>query len=244
MSMMAFIDELVAIQKYLYGGMTGSMKDAAHLPDFAAIMGTGFLFGCIHALMPGHGKSVLVSYHLGNPSRLIQGAASAVLLSVTHVGLAAFLVLVGVKVVSTSLSTAGRAPAIEVMSAAMITLVGLFLAVRTVCHTPHDHARGSGAMALAAGFVPCPLTTFVLTYAIVNGRLAAGITAIAAMLTGIAVTLTAFAVTTILFRERLYPFLERSHWVRHRLEFGAELLSAFLVMAIGGVMLVRAIYGP
>jgi nickel/cobalt transporter (NicO) family protein len=31
------------------------------------------LFGALHALMPGHGKTVLVSYHLGQASRPIEG---------------------------------------------------------------------------------------------------------------------------------------------------------------------------
>ena len=34
------------------------------------------LFGMVHALMPGHGKSVLVSYHLGRPGRLAHGVAT------------------------------------------------------------------------------------------------------------------------------------------------------------------------
>ena len=33
------------------------------------IYGPAFVFGMVHALMPGHGKTVLVSYHLGRPSR-------------------------------------------------------------------------------------------------------------------------------------------------------------------------------
>ena len=31
-------------------------------------MATAMLFGAVHALMPGHGKIVLMSYHLGQPS--------------------------------------------------------------------------------------------------------------------------------------------------------------------------------
>jgi len=56
----------------------------ARMPNLAGLYASGnhvteippFVFGMVHALMPGHGKSVLVSYHLGRPSRLIEGALS------------------------------------------------------------------------------------------------------------------------------------------------------------------------
>jgi ABC-type nickel/cobalt efflux system permease component RcnA len=34
------------------------------------------LFGAVHAMMPGHGKTVLVSYHLGQPAMRSRVACS------------------------------------------------------------------------------------------------------------------------------------------------------------------------
>ena len=56
-----------------------------------AAMAAAVLFGVVHALMPGHGKTVLVSYHLGQPGRLRDGIANGAILSLTHVGLAVVL---------------------------------------------------------------------------------------------------------------------------------------------------------
>ena len=39
-------------------------------------MAAAVLFGAVHALMPGHGKTVLVSYHLGQPAKLREGIAN------------------------------------------------------------------------------------------------------------------------------------------------------------------------
>ena len=58
-------------------------------------MATAMLFGAIHALMPGHGKIVLVSYHLGKPSNAIAAFTNGAILALTHVGLAVALVLAG-----------------------------------------------------------------------------------------------------------------------------------------------------
>jgi nickel/cobalt exporter len=58
-------------------------------------MAAAVLFGAVHALMPGHGKTVLVSYHLGQPGKLREGVANGAILALTHVGLALVLVLAG-----------------------------------------------------------------------------------------------------------------------------------------------------
>ena len=63
-------------------------------------MATAMLFGAIHALMPGHGKTVLVSYHLGKPSNAIAAFTNGAILALTHVGLAVALVLAGYVVIS------------------------------------------------------------------------------------------------------------------------------------------------
>ena len=77
------MESLIAVQRWLYGGMAESMHattDAKGLPTLVAV---AFLFGIVHALMPGHGKSVLMSYHLGRPGRRTQGVATGTLLALT-----------------------------------------------------------------------------------------------------------------------------------------------------------------
>ena len=66
------MNSLVAIQHWLYSGIArelGHVAGGDALAIFAA-MATAILFGAVHALMPGHGKTVLVSYHLGQPAKL------------------------------------------------------------------------------------------------------------------------------------------------------------------------------
>jgi ABC-type nickel/cobalt efflux system permease component RcnA len=79
-------------------------------------MAAAFVFGMAHALMPGHGKTVLVSYHLGRPSRVVEGVTTGALLALTHVGSAVVFVLAGVAVISRLLAAAGRASAFEMTS--------------------------------------------------------------------------------------------------------------------------------
>ena len=62
------------------------MRSTVDLNGLPTLVAGAFLFGIVHAFMPGHGKTVLVSYHIGRPSRVIEGVATGTLLAITHVG--------------------------------------------------------------------------------------------------------------------------------------------------------------
>jgi ABC-type nickel/cobalt efflux system permease component RcnA len=62
------MNSLIAIQGWLYNGMASGLGDVAG-GDVRAVfvaMAAAVLFGAVHAMMPGHGKTVLVSYHLAS----------------------------------------------------------------------------------------------------------------------------------------------------------------------------------
>jgi nickel/cobalt exporter len=96
------MNSLIAIQGWLYNGMASGLGDVAG-GDVRAVfvaMAAAVLFGAVHAMMPGHGKTVLVSYHRGQPGKLREGIANGAILTLTHVGLALVLVLAGFAVIS------------------------------------------------------------------------------------------------------------------------------------------------
>ena len=231
------MDWLIAIQRWLYGGMSEGMKSTIDLSGLPALMAAGLLFGMVHALTPGHGKSVLVSYHLGRPGRLLDGVVTGTLLALTHVGMAIVLVLAGVAVISRSLAAGGRAPAFEAMSAALITLIGVYLLIRTIWPRAHTHAHDGRALAMVTGLIPCPLTTFILSYALAHNKLAIGLAAVGAMLGGVVVTLVSFAVAAVAARERLIVALRRTEGMRQSLGFWLELAGALAVFVLGMAML-------
>lgn len=228
---------LIGIQRWLYGGMTHGIRDTVDVSGLPVLVAGAFVFGMVHALMPGHGKSVLVSYHLGRPSKLIEGVVTGTLLALTHVGLAVLLVLAGIAVISRSLAAGGRAPGFEAASAALISMIGVYLVVRTIWPPPHTHERDGRALAMVTGLVPCPLTTFILTYAFAQNKLVAGFTAVGAMLGGVIVTLVSFAVAAVLARDRFTHLLRRTEWMRGSLGFWLELAGAAAVLALGLIML-------
>jgi nickel/cobalt exporter len=175
------METLVEIQRWLYGGLAGSMVAARDPISLHLLLVSALGFGALHALMPGHGKSVLVSYHLGRPGRLRDGLMTATLLALTHIGTAIVLVLAGVAVISRTVAAGGRVPAFETTSAAFIVVIGILLLARSALTTHRSLPQDGKLLAIVTGLVPCPLTTFILAYALANGMLWLGLTAVAAM---------------------------------------------------------------
>ena len=230
---------LADIQGWLYGSATANLKVVASGIDpvqLIAAMAVAVLFGLVHALMPGHGKTVLVSYYLGHAGNLFGSIASSAILVLTHVGSAIVLVLAGFTVMRATIGGAGRAPGFELASAVLILGVGLWLLWRAM--RPHaPHAGDGPALAAAAGLVPCPLTTFIMIYAVGNGIVLAGLLVTASMAAGMTLTIAAFALAAVLLRDRMLSLLERTAHVRRQLGRGLEIASAVAIMTFGAWML-------
>jgi nickel/cobalt exporter len=233
---------LVSIQHWLYGSMAaglGAVVGGEPSAVFLA-MAAAIVFGAVHALMPGHGKTVLVSYHLGQPSRPMDGFVNGVILALTHVGLALILVLAGFAVISRAFAYGGRTPQFETASGLMIALVGAFLLWRSLRSEHYAHARGGKTLAFVTGMVPCPLTTFIMSYALARGMLAAGLAVTAAMTVGMIATLGGIALAAALARNRFMGVLDRTETWRHRAGVTMEIVGSVAVLVFGVWTIFRA----
>jgi ABC-type nickel/cobalt efflux system permease component RcnA len=227
---------ILELQRWLYGGATDGLKTVATAADPAKLltaMGVAVVFGIVHALMPGHGKSVLVSYYLGRSSRIMHGVVSSSVLVLTHVGMAIVLVMGGFIVVQRTLAGAGRAPFLEAASSAFIIAIGIWLLAQALRGHRHGEVRSNRFLPLAAGFVPCPLTTFIMVYALGHGMVAAGLAVTAAMASGMILTISAFAIAAVLFRDGVFYFLQRRERLWHRASHVLEIVSAAAVIGAG-----------
>jgi len=228
---------MLELQRWLYGGATAQLKtftNAIEPLTLLAGVGIAAIFGFVHAFMPGHGKTVLMSYFLGCPGKPITGLTTSIILVLTHVGSAVLMVLAGFIVIRRTIGGAGRAPVFETASAVFIVLIGIWLLYNAVRHRHDDSNLKNGAMlAVATGLVPCPLTTFIMVYAVTNGIIAAGLLLTASMALGMVVTIALFAIGTVLFRQRILHFLERTTDVRERVGQILESISAVAIIGFG-----------
>jgi nickel/cobalt transporter (NicO) family protein len=237
------MNSLVAIQHWLYSGMASGLGNVAGGDTHAIIvaMAAAVLFGAVHALMPGHGKTVLVSYHLGQPGKLQEGIANGAILALTHVGLAVVLVLAGFAVISRAFAYGGRTPQFEAASGVLIALIGAFLLWRSWRRDHHTHTKNGKTLAFVTGMIPCPLTTFIMSYALARGMLAAGLAVTAAMTVGMIATIGGIALAAVFARDRFMGLLDRTEGWRHRVGMVLELGGSVMVLVFGLWMVFRSL---
>lgn len=97
---------------------------------------------------------------------------------------------------------------------------------------PHSHGDQQGiVVGLSAGLIPCPLTLFVMTFAISRGVPEAGILFGLVMMVGVTLTLSAVALTAVFFRQQMMHMFETRPKQISRLTKGLQVLSgAILIM--------------
>jgi ABC-type nickel/cobalt efflux system permease component RcnA len=234
---------LISIQQWLYQSMGQGLGDLAggHAPAIVLALVAAIAFGALHAMMPGHGKTVLVSYHLGQDARPLDSFLNGAILALTHVGLAVLLVLAGFAVISKAFAYGGRTPQFELASGVLIALIGGFLLWRSLASDHAARAAGNGrTLALVTGLIPCPLTTFVLSYALARGILGAGLAVTAAMAVGMIAAIGGVALAAALARTHFMAFLARTETVRHKIGRTLEIGGSLAVLGFGLWTIVRA----
>ncbi len=176
-------------------------------PAFWVYLGLAFAYGVIHALGPGHGKVFMGAYFLTRDATLGQGVLAGTLIGFLHVFSATILVLLFYFVLNAGgpggVDQAGKQ--LQTISAAMVCLLGLFLAGRSgmkICRGRgpgpwHDRPEGAekgslAALALAVGLVPCPGAAVLLFFSISLDLLIPGLLSMVFLALGLAVTTTAF----------------------------------------------------
>ena len=124
-----FAGWLLAKQATFYRALAGLIRAAkTDGSAYWGLMGISFVYGIFHAAGPGHGKAVISSYLLANEETWRRGIvlsfASALLQAVTAV---AIVTIAAVMIGATAKMMGDTVRVIEVVSYALIVLVGLRL---------------------------------------------------------------------------------------------------------------------
>jgi nickel/cobalt exporter len=229
------VDFLIAAQRSIQGAISNELSAYAATREWTllvAILPLGILFGAIHALTPGHGKTVLSSYVVGSRLALTRGLAVAGTLAAVHVLSAVVLAFTAAWLVTRTLGGAGRAPALENLSRGMLIAIGLWLLMRAVRKQPHVYGEGL-MVGIIAGLIPCPLTLFAMFLALSRGVPEAGLAFAVAMMLGVAFTLGAVAAGTILTRDWMLKLIDRHGGSVERISRGLDAMSGVFLLIIG-----------
>ncbi|TVR61226.1 MAG: hypothetical protein EA426_03725 [Spirochaetaceae bacterium] len=225
-----------------------------------AVVVVSFLYGLVHAALPGHRKVLLVSYFVAVRAPVRHAVIAGVSVAALHSGAAAALVLGVYYLLQTSLSfMLDRATVyLQAITAVIIAGTGavlLTLKIREViaarrgatAHHGHDaqsggHERPSPGMLPAiviSAVVPCPGTAMILLFAVSLGAIGLGLLATFAFSLGMAVTLVGVSVIAVVSKRAVTGALDgRVGEVLHTTieGVGAVAMCVFGVIAFMAVM--------
>ena len=221
------------------------------------VLGLSALLGGLHALTPGHGKTLVAAYLIGSRGTVRHAAALGGIVTFTHtasviaVGLLALLV--GQYILPDVL-----VPALEVGAGLLVVALGARLVrVRWRTrggHRHHDHGHHHHdddnhhhlpkgdvrpgdllAMGVSGGLVPCPEALGVMLIAIGLGRIGLGLALIVAFSLGLAAVLIAIGILLVRCKSRWLDRLGKPGSAWQRL---LPLASAVVVTLLGvGIVL-------
>jgi nickel/cobalt transporter (NicO) family protein len=193
----------------------GLLADFASRPDLSAglvalMIAVAIAVGAVHALGPGHGKSLIGAYLIGSGGTLRQAVAVGGAVSVMHT---ASVLGLGILVLSAERLFApehiypwlGLASGLVALGLGATLLVSRLHALSERRRHGHDHPhparplsrRGLIALAFAGGILPSPSALVVLLGSVSIGRTALGLALIAAFSVGLAASLVAVGAMAI-----------------------------------------------
>jgi ABC-type nickel/cobalt efflux system permease component RcnA len=213
------------------------------------IIGFSFLLGAVHALSPGHGKTLVAAYLVGSKGKMRHAVFLGLIVTVTHVFSVVALGLVALWATQ-EVVPERVGPWISLAAGGLIVVMGVWMLVsrlrkKTAHAHAHEHAHGVKwteilVLGISGGMVPCLSATVVLLFAIYVGRVLMGLLLIAAFSLGMAASLIVIGMLVVTGRDLVARWSggERRKWVEV-----LPVISAGIVTVLGLVMVVSAAVG-
>jgi len=218
-----------------------------------ASLGAALFWGMAHALSPGHGKTIVTAYLVGQRGTPRHAALLGLIVTVTHT-IGVFTLGVVTLLLSRFIVPDQLYPWLNLVSGLLVVAIGAsvlrarWLHRRAHAHGhDHHHHHGHGedlslrslfAVGVSGGLLPCPSALVVLLAAISLHRLAFGLLLIVAFSAGLALTITGIGLAAVLARG-----------VFRRLSFEGRALSllpaasALVILAAGLAMTIHSLPG-
>jgi nickel/cobalt exporter len=208
-----------------------------------------FALGAIHALSPGHGKTIVAAYLVGTRGTPLHAAILGSMVTFTHT-VTVFCLGFATLFLSRYVLPERIYPVLGVISGISIVSIGAVLLYQRTTNMPHHHgdghvhshshiAQGEAGMAslvalgASGGLVPCPSALVLLLTAVSLGRTGLGLILLVAFSAGLAVVLTATGLV-VLYAKQWLPDGQKA--ASHALFRYLPVVSAAIIVGFGVVM--------
>ncbi|MBX9677624.1 MAG: hypothetical protein K2X38_02590 [Gemmataceae bacterium] len=223
--------------------------------SFWLIMLLAFFFGAAHALTPGHGKTLVAAYLVGERGTTAHALVLGLSTTLTHTG--AVLILAGVAWFLPSMRQAIQA-GLGITMGIIIVLMGSYLLVQRLAGRPdhvhfggdhghghgdgfHSHSHGGGShsqggvswtqlilLGMSGGIIPCWDAVLLLLWSIGSDKQQIALPALLAFSLGLAAVLVAVGVMVVKVRAFADSKFGEGKWTRK-----LSIASAVAIILLG-----------
>lgn len=209
------------------------------------------VYGMLHALGPGHGKSIVVGYFIARHGRWRQGVALGAGITVVHTLSAVILLFVLYAIFKATVFPAfetGRM-GVEKASYALVMLTGFLLiviAARDFWKQRNSAGNGETSEALPpvarwreiigvaaiTGIVPCPAVALIVLFCLLNSMVALALLGAGVICVGMTITNVAFGIMAIALRKGIDVGSRHSRFAA-KIYTGATFAGGLLIFVSG-----------
>ena len=196
-----------------------------------------FGFGAVHALSPGHGKTLVSAYFIGSQGTPQQAVLLGLTITFTHT-LSIFLLGAIALFASQYFLPEQSYPVLSFVSGLTIGILGLSLLRKRLHSDSHSHSHSHVhsptslsslvKLGIAGGLIPCPSALVMLLSAVALHQISYGLFLVGGFSLGLASVLVSLGVVAIYARQWLER-LPQTDQVLQKL----SILSAIVIMVIG-----------
>ena len=222
---------------------TGSIK-----PLLLLIM-AAFAYGIIHAVGPGHGKAIALSYVLSQRPSYIRGMLFSNCMALFHGASGIVFVLVIRLILKTNivknLETVTNMT--QIVSYGIITCFGLGIFIHSIYklikkHNQKQHAHETFKfgkytnpvlLAFVVGSIPCPGVVMVMLFALSMNLITLGIILGITISMGMALTVSIVVLITISGKAASLTAISKNSKRAGFIEYGIEVFAGLLLMTLG-----------
>ena len=216
-----------------------------------ASLAAAFFWGMAHALSPGHGKTIVAAYLVGQRGTPWHAAALGAIVTATHT-IGVFALGLITLALSAFIVPEQLYPWLNLVSGVLVVAIGATVFRSRLRHRGHTHSHGQHhhhhpehgapsrrslvAVGITGGLLPCPSALVVLLAAISLHRVAFGMLLIVAFSAGLALSITGIGLIAV-FAKQVF---KRASF-EGRLVRLLPAVSALVILAAGLAMTVRAL---
>lgn len=212
--------------------------------DSLLYISSALLLGAFHALEPGHGKMLLMTYLIGSKGRVIDAIILGTVATLTHTF--SILILGILTSISSGIFMHETAEQImEIMAGILVIIVGIWMLIsglrgNHIHDEEHHHKKQNGVIGLitigvSGGIVPCPAALAVLSATIAGGKPADGFLLVLIFSLGLGAVLIGMGILFIKASDLFKYYIEGISSRK------ARMISAVLIILLGLFLLLKNI---